>query len=388
MRAVAPLGGASGAWIEAELEAAGIAVYRAATGAEPRVCVSVAGEGQELTEFYEGAPELLAHEWDALAGAVREAAVGASWVTLSGSLPPGSPADGMAVLIDAARSAGALVALDAREDDLRAGVRSRPDLVKVNEHEAADLLGGGVGAQALRPPGGVACITHGARGLELAGDGFVLRATPPVRGRYPVGCGDVTLGALVAARDAGADWREAVALAVGAAAAAAEVPGAGVLDPRTRPGAGRSGRRAPQLTGGASTSSSDSRMNPMICSCSGVTCESGPAATIWPRAALLIMRMSGPPSSATFAIAQRPNTRPSTLASSSTLMLSWRGSRPIRSKSARTARSSPSSVCANALSVISNAPVMSRPLLLLRAAVKMAPSSVRRLSGSIVLRLR
>jgi 1-phosphofructokinase/tagatose 6-phosphate kinase len=52
-----------------------------------------------------------------------------------------------------------------------------------------------------------------------------------VRGRYPVGCGDVTLGGLVAARDAGAGWREAVALAVGAAAASAEVPGAGVLDP-------------------------------------------------------------------------------------------------------------------------------------------------------------
>lgn len=231
VRAVAPLGGASGAWIEAELEAAGIAVYRAATGAEPRVCVSVAGEGQELTEFYEGAPALLAHEWDALAAAVREAAVGARWVTLSGSLPPGAPADGMAVLIEAARSAGALVALDAREDDLRAGVRCAPDLVKVNEHEAADLLGDGADAQALRPPGGVACITHGAQGLELAGDGFVLRATPPVRGRFPVGCGDVTLGALVAARDAGADWLEAVALAVGAAAAAAEVPGAGVLDP-------------------------------------------------------------------------------------------------------------------------------------------------------------
>ena len=232
VRAVTPLGGASGDWIEAELNTAGIAVYRAATAAEPRVCVSVAGEGQELTEFYEGAPTLLEHEWDALVGAVREAAVGASWVTLSGSLPPGSPPDGMAVLIEGARSAGALVALDARDEDLQAGVLAAPDLVKVNEHEAAGLLGDGAYAQALRPSGGVACITHGAKGLELAGDGFVLRATPPVRGRYPVGCGDVTLGALVAARDAGADWREAVALAVGAAAAAAEVPGAGVLDPR------------------------------------------------------------------------------------------------------------------------------------------------------------
>ena len=58
VRAVVPLGGASGDWIEPQLVAAGIEVRRVATTAEPRVCVSVAGEGQELTEFYEGAPEL------------------------------------------------------------------------------------------------------------------------------------------------------------------------------------------------------------------------------------------------------------------------------------------------------------------------------------------
>ena len=93
------------------------------------------------------------------------------------------------------------------------------------------MLGDALDARALRPAGGVAVITHGEAGLELAGDGFELRAAPPARGRYPVGCGDVTLGALVTARDAGADWPEAVALAVGAAAASAEVPGAGELDP-------------------------------------------------------------------------------------------------------------------------------------------------------------
>ncbi|MDA0185744.1 PfkB family carbohydrate kinase, partial [Solirubrobacter phytolaccae] len=220
VRAVAPLGGAAGDWIEAQLHAAGIAVSRVVTGAEPRVCVSVAGEGQELTEFYEGAPELRSDEWDALLTAVRAAAVGAGWVTLSGSLPPGSPADGAEQLLRAARAAGARVALDSRDDDLRAGLRAAPDLVKINEHEARDV---GFDVRALRPSNGVACITHGAAGLELAGDGFVLRAAPPTRGRYPVGCGDVTLGALVAARDAGADWRAAVASAVGAAAAAAEV---------------------------------------------------------------------------------------------------------------------------------------------------------------------
>jgi fructose-1-phosphate kinase PfkB-like protein len=137
----------------------------------------------------------------------------------------------MADLVTVAREAGARVALDAREEDLAAGVRAAPDLIKINEHEADGLLGAGADVRALRREGVVACITRGAAGLELAGEDQLLRAVPPVRGRYPVGCGDVTLGALVAARDGGADWREAVALAVGAAAASAEVPGAGVLDP-------------------------------------------------------------------------------------------------------------------------------------------------------------
>lgn len=231
VRAVAPLGGANGDWIETQLRAAGLTVHRVPTGAEPRVCVSVAGAGQDLTEFYEGAPELTTDEWDAFTQAVRVAAAGASWVTLSGSLPPGAPADGAATLLEAARAAGAKVALDGRDEDLVVGLRAAPDLVKINEHEAHELLGAGATAHALRPPGGVACITRGAAGLELATGDRVLRATPPARGRYPVGCGDVTLGALVTARDAGADWPEAVALAVGAAAAAAQVPGAAVFDP-------------------------------------------------------------------------------------------------------------------------------------------------------------
>src|SRR5690349_17973548 len=54
VRAGAPLGGATGDWIATELHAAGIEVRRVETTGQPRICVSVAGEGQELTEFYEG----------------------------------------------------------------------------------------------------------------------------------------------------------------------------------------------------------------------------------------------------------------------------------------------------------------------------------------------
>ncbi len=57
-----------------------------------------------------------------------------------------------------------------------------------------------------------------------------MRATPPAIGRYPVGSGDATLGGFLTALDVGGDWAAALALAIGAAAANAEVPGAGRLD--------------------------------------------------------------------------------------------------------------------------------------------------------------
>jgi fructose-1-phosphate kinase PfkB-like protein len=59
----------------------------------------------------------------------------------------------------------------------------------------------------------------------------MLRGHVDVSGRYPVGSGDAFLAGLVVALDGGAGWREALALALGAATANAEIPGAGVLDP-------------------------------------------------------------------------------------------------------------------------------------------------------------
>ena len=105
--------------------------------------------------------------------------------------------------------------------------------MKVNASEAAEL--GLADAQALREAAGggerTAAITHGHDGMELATTyGQVLRAAPPVQGRFPVGSGDAALGGFLTALDVGGDWAAALALATGAAAANAEVPGAGRLD--------------------------------------------------------------------------------------------------------------------------------------------------------------
>jgi 1-phosphofructokinase family hexose kinase len=233
--AVAPLGGHGGRWIAAELEREGIEVRTIPVAAEPRVCVSVAGDAAGLTEFYEPAAPLSEEEWFELEVAVTTIAERVGWVTLSGSVPPGAPADGHARLVRLARAGGARVALDAHGDALRSGLEAGPDLVKVNAEEAEELLGRGAGAAALRERAGggerAAAITHGPRGMELAdSEGHVYRAAPPNVGRFPVGSGDALLAGMVTALDIGGGWPAALVLGVGAGAAAAEVPGAGRLD--------------------------------------------------------------------------------------------------------------------------------------------------------------
>lgn len=237
VRAVAPLGGHAGRWIAAELEREGIAGDVVEVAGETRSCLSVAAAG-ELTEFYENAAPLGEDGWERLEQAISARLPEAAWLTLSGSLPAGAPPDGHARLIAAARAAGVRVAVDTHGEPLEHALRAHPDLVKVNAGEAAHALGGrreatAEAAAALRElTGGAAAVTHGADGLELCDDeGRILRARPPAVGPYPVASGDACLAGMVSALAAGADWAGAVALGVGAAAANAELSGAGRLDP-------------------------------------------------------------------------------------------------------------------------------------------------------------
>jgi fructose-1-phosphate kinase PfkB-like protein len=164
-------------------------------------------------------------------------------MTISGNLPVGAPDDGYARLIAVARHAGVPVALDARDEALLLGVAAGPQVVKVNAEEAGGLLGTKVetledasaAAQEIRwrmdGDGRAAIVTRGAEGaVVVTPDGDMLRARLYERGPYPVGSGDAFVGGLVTALDRGSGWHDALALALGAAAANAELPGAGRLD--------------------------------------------------------------------------------------------------------------------------------------------------------------
>jgi 1-phosphofructokinase family hexose kinase len=228
VHAIALLGGHTGRWVADALEEEGVTCDAVAGPGETRICVSVS-DGGDLTEFYEPGPELRPEHWAALEAAAAEVAARASWVGVAGSLPPGAPADGPARLLRVAREAGARVALDVSGEALRLGLAEGPDFVKVNAEEAAAL--GIRSAEELRVGDGAAAITHGVEGMELATSEGVVRAVPPRLGSYPVGSGDAAFGGFLAELDAGVSWAEALHGAVHAAAANAQVPGAGRLTP-------------------------------------------------------------------------------------------------------------------------------------------------------------
>jgi 1-phosphofructokinase family hexose kinase len=233
VHAIALLGGHAGRWVADALEEEGVTCDAVAGPGETRICVSVS-DGGDLTEFYEPGPELQPEHWAALEGAAAEVAARASWVGVAGSLPPGAPADGPARLLRVAREAGARVAHDDSGEALRLGLAAGPDFVKVNAEEAEEL--GITSAEELRAAGDseAAAITHGPDGMELATAEGTLRGSPPRLGAYPVGSGDAAFGACLAELDAGFTWAEVLYAAVHTAAANAQVPGAGRVEPEFR----------------------------------------------------------------------------------------------------------------------------------------------------------
>ncbi len=175
-----------------------------------------------------------------LAEAVGELAVGAAWVVLSGSLPPGVPADLYARLTAAAHWGGAAVAVDTSGPALAAAIPAGPDLVKPNAEELEELAGrrlpdtgARLAAVAELRAAGVArvVVSLGAEGaLFVAGDEAVLARPPAVTVASTVGAGDATVAGTVAGLLRGEPLAGVAALATACGATA--VSGIGPrLDP-------------------------------------------------------------------------------------------------------------------------------------------------------------
>jgi len=244
VRVVAILRGHAGRWLEENLQAEGISGAFVWTHGENRSSLSVADRSAgNLTEFYEHGPVAPEAAWAELMEAASRLFRPDGWLTISGSIPRGLTGYRYRDLVAEARAAGMQVALDAEGEALRLALEAGPEIVKVNASEAEGVLGEPAEGRedalaacaklrALAGGDGHAGIaTRGADGVTVAApDGTRYEGVLYERGRYPVGSGDAFLGGLVVGLERGDPWPDALRLALGAAAANAELPGAGALD--------------------------------------------------------------------------------------------------------------------------------------------------------------
>src|SRR4051794_24280555 len=189
----------------------------------------------DTTQLNEPGPTVTPAEWTAFQEAYEDLLTSASAVALCGSLPPGVPVGAYAGLVRTARAAGVPVLLDTSGEPLRRGVAARPDIVKPNADELAELTGSheplGATRDARRRGAHTVVASLGADGLLAVNAEGRWRATPPRRVRgNPTGAGDSAVAGLLSGLVEHLPWPDRLARAVALSAATVLAPAAGEFD--------------------------------------------------------------------------------------------------------------------------------------------------------------
>jgi len=226
------------------LQATGIPVVTVPVVGHARANITITDPAGETTKVNLRGAALSDSERAAVVEAVVEACADAQWLVLAGSLPPGLPEDFYVDVIDAVRTrwtdAAPRIAVDTSGPALSAVVdRGRPDLIKPNEHELADLAGVALDpdadlvtavlpiARRLVPERvGAALVTLGGDGAVLiTADGAWAGRPPRIRVHSTVGAGDSSLAGYLIADARGDEPAERLRSSIRYGAAAASLPG-------------------------------------------------------------------------------------------------------------------------------------------------------------------
>ena len=230
-------GGATGRVVQEQLTAtAGIVdALLPVAGATRRTIAVVDQASGDTTQLNEPGPTVTSAEWSAFQEAYEDLLAPASAVALCGSLPPGVPVGAYAGLVRTARAAGVPVLLDTSGEPLRRGVAARPDIVKPNAEELAELTGSHEplrATQDARRRGARAVVASlGAQGLLAVAPEGRWRAAPPARVHgNPTGAGDSAVAGLLSGLVEQLPWPDRLSRAIALSAATVLAPVAGEFD--------------------------------------------------------------------------------------------------------------------------------------------------------------
>ena len=228
---------------------------RLGSGQRVRINTTITDPSGVTTKINEAGPTLTREQLDVASDLLLASARGAAWAALSGSLPPGAPADWYARLIRAIKPLGCKVAVDTSDAALDAVLAALPeasfDLIKPNSDELAQLTGGDAAAfEADAKAGRLDAIVAAARRLQARGIGNVLvtlggagavlvdadgawySTAPSVDVKSTVGAGDSSVAGFILAEVRGGTPANCLASAVAYGSAAAGLPGSTLPRPQ------------------------------------------------------------------------------------------------------------------------------------------------------------
>lgn len=185
----------------------GIDCYGVSVPGELRINIKVFdARKQEMTEFNERGNPVPESAADRMLTLIKEKLAETDILVVTGSVPPGVPADIYGRAIKLAKEAGTMTILDADGELLREGIKAKPDLIKPNIGELRRLFGRSIETEneiikaAMElVDGGIpyVCVSVGADGAYLVcRDGVCFTKGAEITVRGVQGAGDSLVAGL------------------------------------------------------------------------------------------------------------------------------------------------------------------------------------------------
>ncbi|MGD0003176.1 MAG: 1-phosphofructokinase family hexose kinase [Anaerolineaceae bacterium] len=202
------IGGDSGKWEERQLQSLGITTNFDIIGVETRTCVVIIDtSGTHHIKVNEPGPLISGKEQAALLNRVKSLARAGDFWVFSGSFPPGLAENYYAELINIVQMEGAKACFDSSRNELSAGIKAAPFLIKPNRLEAEELTGNKIDtvedfkkAANYFLAGGIqmVALSLGVDGLFLSTKTNSVWVIPPrMNALNPVGPGDALLAGVL-----------------------------------------------------------------------------------------------------------------------------------------------------------------------------------------------
>ena len=202
------VGGSNGRLLEEMLVSEEVVFRHVEVAGETRICQTlVEQDNPEPTELVEEMPPITSMDWKKMVELFQTLELEGAVVPVAGKLPAGAPVDAYALMTALVADAGGRVILDTLGEPLLQALEHQPFIVKINEEELLQTLGGGglmaACHQVIERGAQSVLITRGSRSAIFVDRFQSLELFPPkIHALNPIGSGDaVTAGMAVALND-------------------------------------------------------------------------------------------------------------------------------------------------------------------------------------------